>query len=105
MMYKEDQFYLWKKLSEVQQNKITKLIEKYLWKFGTENPIEHCGGGTIVDYYEPKLNIVIEYDEPHHFDINGNLKNDDIFRMNYIKQTLQCDFYRIKSTTNEIKKF
>ncbi len=53
-----------------------------------------------VDYYEPKENIVIEYDEPHHFDSNGNLKIKDINRQNIIVKQTQCKFYRINKNTN-----
>lgn len=49
--------------------------------------------GYWVDYYEPKLNLVIEYDEPHHFKA-GQLKDWDIQRMERIKNKLKCYFYR-----------
>ena len=52
--------------------------------------------GYWVDYYEPKLNIVIEYDEKHHFNIDGSLKEKDIQRQKEIVELLKCDFYRVK---------
>jgi len=61
---------------------------------GGEYYIEELG--YWVDYYEPNLNIVIEYDEPGH-----NLKKQqisDVQRENAIKEYLGCKFYRIKST-------
>ena len=36
-----------------------------------------------VDYYEPIKNIVIEYDEPHHFNKNGELKEKDKYRQQW----------------------
>lgn len=53
-----------------------------------------------VDYYEPTKNIVIEYDESHHFDKNGNLKEKDVIRQKWIINKLKCKFYRIKRDTN-----
>lgn len=53
-----------------------------------------------VDYYEPNKNIVIEYDEKYHFDINGNLKLRDIERQKWITNKIQCKFYRINENTN-----
>ena len=53
-----------------------------------------------VDYYEPNQNIVIEYDEPYHFDKKGNLKPKDIKRQNWIVNRIRCRFYRINRNTN-----
>ena len=58
-------------------------------------------GNYFVDYYEPKLNIVIEYDEAHHFR-GGKLKEKDIFRMEYIKKTLHCTFFRYNESMDII---
>jgi hypothetical protein len=52
--------------------------------------------GYFVDYYEPNLNLVIEWDERNHYDIEGNLKNEDLNRENEIKEHLKCKFVRIK---------
>jgi len=43
-----------------------------------------------------KRNIVIEVDEPHHFDQNGNLLEIDIRRQKEIEDFLNCTFIRIK---------
>jgi hypothetical protein len=60
--------------------------------------------GYWVDYYEPMLNIVIEYDEPKHYR-NGKLLERDIRRMKEIQNFLKCDFYRYKEETKELKKY
>ena len=44
-----------------------------------------------VDYYEPNLNLVIEYDELHH---NRQVEEDQI-RQEEIEQELNCTFIRI----------
>lgn len=51
--------------------------------------------GYYVDGYDPIQNVVIEYDELHHFDKDGNLRNRDIVRQNEIIEHLNCKFIRI----------
>lgn len=46
----------------------------------------------FVDYYEPSLNIVIEWDEPYHRTTAQHAK--DIIRQSQIKDVLGCTFYR-----------
>ena len=53
--------------------------------------VEHLG--YFVDYYEPTLNIVVEYDEPRHYR-HGVLREKDVKRMNEIKAYLGCRFWR-----------
>lgn len=53
--------------------------------------------GYWVDGYDKKNNIVIEVDEKHHFDINGNLRRKDIERQNEIIKLLSCKFIRLKN--------
>jgi very-short-patch-repair endonuclease len=53
-----------------------------------------------VDYYEPNKNIVIEYDEPYHFNKDDKLKDRDIKRQLWITNRLNCKFYRIRENTN-----
>jgi len=72
-------------------------------KFGWNGKYALNGGeyhvkdlGYFVDYYEPKLNLVIEWDEKSHYDINGKLKEKDKFREQEIKSNLKCYFIRIK---------
>lgn len=52
--------------------------------------------GYWVDYYEPNLNIIIEYDELHHE--NKKRRMRDIKRQQKITQLLNCKFYRISET-------
>jgi hypothetical protein len=49
-----------------------------------------------VDYYEPNLNIVIEFDEKHH----KYQTKKDIKRQQEIIEHLNCQFYRIKDGQN-----
>ena len=58
--------------------------------------------GYWVDYYEPNLNLVIEWDEPHHNKIKNREK--DKIRQNYIIEKLKCSFYRIEQKTGKITK-
>lgn len=49
-----------------------------------------------VDYYEPNLNLIIEYDERHH----RFQKEKDLHRQDEIIQYLGCKFYRIHEGQN-----
>jgi len=80
-----------------------KLIKKY----GEENSynFQHAenGGeyhikelGYWVDGYDKEKNVVIEVDEPHHFDKNGNLKEKDVLRQKEIIDFLGCKFIRLR---------
>lgn len=55
--------------------------------------------GYWIDYYEPTRNIVIEWDEPHHYNVDGTLKEKDIIRQQQIEECLKCKFFRVKETT------
>jgi len=81
--------------------------------FGKENGynFQHAlNGGEVqipntryfVDGYDSKKNVVIEYDEQHHFNKNGDLIQKDIIRQNKIIQEINCLFIRI-NYKNEIK--
>jgi very-short-patch-repair endonuclease len=50
--------------------------------------------GYFVDYYEPKLNVVVEYDETNHYNSDWSLKEKDIKRQKEIVKYLGCRFYR-----------
>ncbi len=52
--------------------------------------------GYWVDYYEPTLNLVIEYDEKRH--TYSIYKDRDVIRQNEIIKYLGCKFIRIKET-------
>jgi hypothetical protein len=54
--------------------------------------------GYWLDYYEPIRNIVIEWDEPHHYNIDGTLKEKDTIRQKQIEECLKCKFFRVKET-------
>lgn len=58
--------------------------------------------GYWVDGYSKEKNIVIEYDEKHHFDIDGNLKDKDKARQREIENYLGCEFIRIKETERSL---
>ena len=60
--------------------------------------------GYFVDYYEPTLNIVVEYDEPRHYKC-GNLRSRDVERMNNIKTALGCRFLRYNEKTGLITEY
>jgi len=61
--------------------------------------------GYFVDYYEPHLNIVVEYDEPRHYYANGTLKQKDIKRMEKIISKIDCKFYRYDEKRNLLKEY
>ena len=61
--------------------------------------------GYWVDGYDKDKNTVFEYDEKHHFDINGNLKPKDINRQANIINYLNCKFIRYNKITNEVKEY
>jgi hypothetical protein len=48
------------------------------------------------DAYDPIKNIWIEFDELHHYDRNGILKQQDIQRQQNIEKILNCKIIRIK---------
>jgi len=54
-----------------------------------------------VDGYDVEKNVIIEYDEPYHYDRKGKLKQKDIDRMNKIIQHTNCKFYRYNERTKE----
>lgn len=54
------------------------------------------GLGYFLDGYDPINNVAIEFDEKHHFDTDGNLKEKDKEREKQIKKLLNCEFIRIK---------
>ena len=52
--------------------------------------------GYWVDYYEPNLNLVIEWDEKCHYNSDGLLREKDVRREKEITEFLHCAFIRIK---------
>lgn len=68
--------------------------------------------GYFVDYYEPNKNIVIEWDERNHYNVDGTLKNEDFVRQNQIENLIKCKFFRIDQrkfdeikVLNELKQY
>jgi len=61
--------------------------------------------GYWTDAYDKKKNIVVEYDEKHHFNKNGSLKKKDLDRMTEICHHLKCEFYRYNEPKKELKKY
>lgn len=55
--------------------------------------------GYWVDGYDKENNVIIEIDECHHYDPNGNLKQKDLIRQYEIEKLLNCKFIRIKYDT------
>ena len=60
--------------------------------------------GYFIDAYDVSENIVVEYDEPHHYTL-GQLKEKDIIRMNEIKNHLNCRFFRYDEKRNKLTEF
>jgi len=54
--------------------------------------------GYSLDGFVPELNLAIEIDERHHYDVNGNLRSKDLKRQKLIEENLNCKFLRIKDT-------
>jgi len=66
------------------------------------NKGEHVVLGYWLDYYEPSLNLVIEWDEPFHYNKNNELRERDKIRQSKIQQELNCKFIRIKQNEFDI---
>ena len=61
--------------------------------------------GYWVDYYEPKENVVIEWDEYKHHYKDEKLRDKDVIRMKQIKEALKCRFYRVNEKTRELVEY
>jgi len=79
------------------------IIEEYGRKHGYKFQHAENGGefhiaalGYWVDAYDAEKNVVLEYDESHHFDSEGNLRERDRQRQKEIEEHLGCEFIRIK---------
>lgn len=92
-------------------NKIgCKYLDELSQKMGWE--IQHAmNGGEIqiagysVDGFDKNRNIVVEYDEPKHYDGFGNLREKDVERMNRIIKECKCKFYRYNEKTQTLKEY
>jgi len=54
--------------------------------------------GYFLDYYEPELNLIIEWNENKHYD-NGRLTAKHLTRQDQIKRKLKCTFINIRQKT------
>lgn len=85
-----------------------KLNNKLKWNgkhaFNNITKMEHKELGYLLDYYEPNLNLIIEWDEERHYYKNGILKENDIKRQNNLINKLNCYFYRIREKTKDVYK-
>lgn len=79
------------------------LIEEYGSEHGYDFQHAENGGeyhikelGYWVDGYDPEENVVIEVDEPHHFNEDGKLCERDRRRQQEIEEHLNCKFIRLK---------
>lgn len=84
-------------------SKACQIFEQINKEFGWNGQHAENGGefevlGYFVDYYEPNLNIVIEYDEPHHTQTR-HIKRDKKKQL-AITENLGCKFYRIQEGEN-----
>ena len=64
------------------------------------NGKEHKIIGYFLDAYDKDKNIVVEYDEPHHYYKDGTMRKKDIRRQEDIVKHLNCKFYRIRHNQN-----
>jgi len=89
-------------LGKNEQQYFDQLEKERGWFGNRQHFIEHLG--YFVDYYEPTLNIVVEYDEPRHY-IYGALREKDVERMRQIKDYLGCEFWRYDAYRGQLVKF
>jgi len=59
--------------------------------------------GYSIDFYEPNLNLIIEWDEERHYKNNGGLLKEDVNRQTNLLKT-NCHFYRIREKTKSVYK-
>ena len=80
------------------------LNEKNGWNLQhAENGGEVVVCGYLLDGYDKKRNVVVEYDEPLHD--KPYRKKKDIQRMNIIINHLNCKFYRYNEKTNSLTQY
>lgn len=60
--------------------------------------------GYFLDYYEPTLNLVIEWNEKRHYNSDGSFKQRHIDRQKEIQNHLHCTFINIDERNFEFKK-
>lgn len=77
----------------------------YFGKGGLPTQYHVTSLGYWVDFYDQERNIVVEYDETHHYDSTWSLKEKDIRRQNEIIKELNCQFYRYNEALDELKQY
>lgn len=78
----------------------------YPWKFQhAKNGGEFLYRGYYADGYCKEYNVWFEYDEPSHFDKDGNLKQKDRERMEEIIKYLGCSFWRWNEESQELHQY
>lgn len=68
------------------------MLEKALNELGVVGRKQYDVGGYRIDFYIPKFNIAVEYDEHQHFTETN--QNKDTERQKYIESKLGCKFIR-----------
>lgn len=56
----------------------------------------------FIDYYEPNLNIAVEWDESHHH--KKHIRQKDGFKSKIVMETIGCQFYRIDEMFKSVRK-
>lgn len=85
-------------------NFIDKINKEKGWNLKhAENGGETFVYGYFIDGYDKEKNIVFEYDEKYHFDINGKLKQKDLQRQqNIINELNPNEFWRYNEVNNAL---
>jgi very-short-patch-repair endonuclease len=58
--------------------------------------------GYSLDYYDPKLKLIIEWDEKRHHE--PKIREKDLIRQEKLLNALQCQFYRIDEKNKKVYK-
>lgn len=56
----------------------------------------------FLDYYNPQLNIAIEWDESHHR--KNKHRRRDGFKSKVVMEALRCEFYRVDDVSKTVRK-
>ena len=86
---------------------IESIGKKHGWNFQhAENGGEIIVLGYWLDAYDKEKNIVLEFDEPYHYDdiLNNILREKDLERQQKIINFLQCEFWRYNESTGVLWK-
>lgn len=89
---------------------------QFIEKYGIENGYSFQHGmnggevyfpevGAFVDGYDKTRNVVFEYDEKHHFDSAGGLKEKDLNRMKDLIKNIGCKVIRYNESKKIIQEY